>query len=161
MCQAIINVASSSNPSSQLMETLVNTLLVSYSPTEVVSPEGTAICQQALTDIAQFAKDGLLQGASTPTSSFLVQTASNFVAPAHSSGDGSAISSSVGNIIEGGGYVQMSVMTWDSNPFPGTNNVTTPLLRMDATSSSMPFGSNETFPECRMYNGFAYVPCNG
>eukprot|EP01034_Spumella_vulgaris_P026271 gene26271-biopygen22627 len=282
MCQTIINVANSSNPSTQLMETLVNTLLVSYSPTEVVSPVGTVLCQQALAYIAAYAKNGLLVGASSTTSAYLVQTASNFVTQAQSNRssngtapgkDGSAISASVGDIIEGvllnmvngqdpidivsqnirmkvlrnavstmllsslsppattseaaygavlpklqfsdldlsacdtgGGYVQMSVMAWGNNPFPGSTKVTTPLLRMDATTSGasgrrldsftatsrtetlatppayfitlqfsevqnfnfsldpntpLPFGSNETFPECRMYNGFAYVPCNG
>eukprot|EP01034_Spumella_vulgaris_P047471 gene47471-biopygen31643 len=233
MCQAIINVANSSNPSSQLMETLVNTLLVSYSPTEVVTPAGTAICQQALADIAQFAKEGLLQGTASTTTSFLepiVVVSPNIRMSALRNAVSSLLLSSIsppatasetayGALLPkftfsdldisacdtGGGYVQMNVMTWGSNPFPGVSNVTTPLLRMDATSSGsrrrlqshtttsrtetlnkppayfitlqfneahnfnfsldpnspLPFGSNETFPECRMYNGFTYVPCTG
>eukprot|EP01034_Spumella_vulgaris_P047571 gene47571-biopygen38994 len=36
----------------------------------------------------------------------------------------------------GGGYAQMSVMTWGTNPFPGSTDVTTALLRMDVTGES-------------------------
>eukprot|EP01034_Spumella_vulgaris_P047469 gene47469-biopygen31177 len=106
MCQAIINVANSSNPSSQLMETLVNTLLVSYSPTEVVSPEGT-------TDPVIIVSLNIrLTALRNAVSSMIL---SSFAPP------------------------------------PTDLDPNTPL----------PNGSNETFPECRMYNGFTYVPCNG
>eukprot|EP01034_Spumella_vulgaris_P047457 gene47457-biopygen27981 len=208
MCQAIVTVANSSNPSTQQMETLVNSLLASYSPTEVVSDEGIAVCRKALSVIAHYASDGLLAGAVETTTKFLVQTASNFVTRAQSnvntSGEtsGSDISASVGNILDGvlqsmvngqapvvvltdnirmtallnsvsslsqsaltppatdaellygaalpsisfsnlsasacdsgGGYVQMSLMSWGTNPFPGPANVTTPILRLDTTTT--------------------------
>eukprot|EP01034_Spumella_vulgaris_P039854 gene39854-biopygen33844 len=210
MCTAIVSYAATSNPTSAVVETLVNTLLVTYNPDEVVTAEGIAVCQEALTLVAEFAAAGLLGSSTGSTAALLVATASNFVQTSSSSRrrrlsstNSSAISSAVGDITDGvlqsmvsgqsaisivssnirvqalrnsvsslasstfsppataseaaygalrpslsfadvgpelcdagGGYVQMSVMAWGTNPYPGSSDQGSPLMRLEAASGA-------------------------
>jgi hypothetical protein len=200
MCQAILQVASTSNPSTLVLETLLSSLSVTYSATEVVSVNGTKLCREALTKVSDLAAAGYLAGATVGTIDSLVATASSFVTFSTS---GSVVSSAVSDIIEGvyytmvngqapvtvvsdniratimrsavsslvdakitppatteetaygaklpsftfvgssaatcntgSGYVQMALLSLGNNPFPGSSDVNTNVLRLESSTAT-------------------------
>ena len=86
LCNALGTIRDSSDASPLLLKSLVGSLLASYAPAEVVSVEGTGACEEALALVTKLAAEGLLAGTSTATTSYLVQSTAEFVAPATGSG---------------------------------------------------------------------------
>eukprot|EP01032_Pedospumella_encystans_P015560 gene15560-17788_t len=82
MCNYVLEMSMTLEPSSQLLDTLVGSLLVAYDPTEVISPGAIQICQDALTAVADLAAGGYLRNALPSTKTFLVNLVSEFVSPA-------------------------------------------------------------------------------
>jgi len=80
LCEAIVIVANFSDPSSELVDTLVASLLEAYNPDEVVSASAIAACQNALAVITDLANTGLLTNDATVLQ--IVQLNSEFVVPA-------------------------------------------------------------------------------
>jgi hypothetical protein len=203
ICESLLQVASTTNPSTNALVSMLSTLSVTYSPTEVVSAEGTALCQAALTKVSQMAAAGYLAGATAGTIDTLIATASRFVTYSTASNDGSVVSNAVSNIIEGvyytmvngqapvnvvsdniratvlrspvsslvnakitppatteetaygaklpsftfvgssaakcntgSGYVQLALLSWGNNPFPGSSGVNTNVLRLESSTAT-------------------------
>lgn len=79
MCSAILLSKSISNPSSDLLEKLISSLLVVYNPNEVLSTNGSSMCENALLAIIELAEEGYLVGTSQSTKTFLAEAVSSFV----------------------------------------------------------------------------------
>ena len=81
MCRAVVNISSIQDDSTVLLESLTSSLSLAFSPSEVVSEDGKAVCATALSKIAYLALKGHLQGSITTAqtisdliSSFVVQS---------------------------------------------------------------------------------------
>ena len=81
MCRAVVNISSIQDDSSVLLESLTSSLSLAFSPSEVISEDGKALCAAALSKIAYLALKGHLQGSistaqsvSDLISSFVVQS---------------------------------------------------------------------------------------
>jgi hypothetical protein len=194
LCDAIIQVNSFADSSSSVLGSMINSLLVSYSPDEVTSDQSVATCSNTLTTISSLTQDYLI-GVDDVGQASLINTVSNYVIP---SPDGktayldsviSQVTSGlfdtvrngelpkqitspniqisvqkvfaadlenatftapiteeglaygvevpsfqvIGNSLEGcvsqGGYSQISIMQWGSNPFPNSSSIHSPMLR--------------------------------
>lgn len=82
MCLALITTYQQSNPSSQLLDTLVGSLLGSFSPDECITANTKMNCATALGELTYMANQGYLKGAKPSTAQFVTQTASAFVVAA-------------------------------------------------------------------------------
>jgi len=80
LCESILSVGSSADVSTQLLDSLVSSLYVSYEPSEVVSAHAQEVCQTALSFVADLAAQGFLT--SDSTTSLMFQSLSKYVAPA-------------------------------------------------------------------------------
>ena len=80
LCESILSVGSSADVSTQLLDSLVSSLYVSYDPSEVVSAHAQEVCQSALSFVADLAAQGFLTSEST--TSLMFQSLSKYVAPA-------------------------------------------------------------------------------
>eukprot|EP01034_Spumella_vulgaris_P023295 gene23295-29507_t len=96
LCDAIVSVSNSSNPSVTLLDSLIGSLLVSYSPKEVHSRVAVLKCNDALTVVSDLAASGLLVGFSSTSLNNLVLAASKFAISSHNAtaNDGSHLSAS-------------------------------------------------------------------
>ena len=81
MCRAVVDISSIQDDSSVLLESLTSSLSLAFSPSEVISEDGKALCAAALSKIAYLALKGHLQGSistaqtiSDLISSFIVQS---------------------------------------------------------------------------------------
>ena len=81
MCRAVVDISSIQDDSSVLLESLTSSLSLAFSPSEVISEDGKALCATALSKIAYLALKGHLQGSistaqsvSDLISSFIVQS---------------------------------------------------------------------------------------
>ena len=81
MCRAVVDISSIQDDSTVLLESLTSSLSLAFSPSEVVSEDGKAVCATALSKIAYLALKGHLQGSITTAqtisdliSSFVVQS---------------------------------------------------------------------------------------
>jgi hypothetical protein len=81
LCEALINVTSFLNPSSSLTSTLIGSLFVSYSQSEVVSQNSTKKCSSALELVSNFSSDGYLVGTTYNTREDLINIVSAYVKP--------------------------------------------------------------------------------
>lgn len=205
MCKSLLVAASNQDLSAKLLDTIVGSLLSSFIPDQVTSPEGKAACTAVLNFLSQAASEGYLVGTLPSTSAFLARTASSFVSPPSASGNSSdssaadaavsGLSSGVGGGMVGGeppkallsanirmeiqnplasslvnaslgppstaaeaqygtiqpkvglpgaglsacgipgGYAALSVMQWGSNPYAGSDEVKSPVLRFGSGSS--------------------------
>jgi hypothetical protein len=84
MCEYVILLANTLQHSSDLLDSLVSSLLVAYDPAEVISPESVTVCQNALTVVTGVAAEGYLGNAMSSTKTFIVDLMSEFITPAHS-----------------------------------------------------------------------------
>ena len=62
MCQAIVTVASRQDGSAALLDSLVNSLLISFSSYEIIDKKGQLICSAALLKTLLLARKGYLEG---------------------------------------------------------------------------------------------------
>jgi hypothetical protein len=65
LCETIVTVGNSADVSSQLLDSLVSSLYVSYDPHEVVSDNAQQVCQEALAFVADLAARGYLTSDTT------------------------------------------------------------------------------------------------
>jgi hypothetical protein len=101
LSQSITRIRESSNPSSQLLDSLVGSLLVAYSPSEVVTVDSSATCQAALLSITDLVAQGFLSGALSTTQDFAAAATSKFVVPASNLISTDVIDTAVGNLADG------------------------------------------------------------
>lgn len=78
LCTTLSNVLSTSDYSSELLETLAGTLLNSFSPYEVSSDAGFDICLNATTQLLALAESGYLDVTSSTTTTSLLSLISSF-----------------------------------------------------------------------------------
>ena len=62
LCKALVTAASIQDKSLSLLNTLTNSLLLSFSPSEVISNDAKVICSTALLKIASLSRKGYLEG---------------------------------------------------------------------------------------------------
>lgn len=70
LCNALVTAAGLQDSSSALLATLTSSLLSSYSPTEVISVDGTNTCYLALSKIISLSKSGHVSGSLSTAQSF-------------------------------------------------------------------------------------------
>lgn len=78
MCDYILVLGQTVEHSSQLLDTLVGSLLVAYDPSEVVTPDSVLSCQTALSYVTGLAAQGYLNNALPSTKVFIVNLLSKF-----------------------------------------------------------------------------------
>jgi hypothetical protein len=81
LCEAISNSTQLSEPSTNLLSSIINSLSVSYSPTEVISESSNAKCRGSLEIIAGSSQAGFLVGSSYNDRNVLIETISKYVVP--------------------------------------------------------------------------------
>lgn len=133
MCNTLQSVLNTSDPSSDLIESITGSMLSTFNPSEVTSVSGTLSCQNALKSVVEGAKNGYLKASSTLAVQNLVSTISNFIKV----GNSSALSNTTSGVVEG----MLTSMVSGQSPI----EVTSDALRLYITKSLAANFQNATF----------------
>eukprot|EP01040_Poterioochromonas_malhamensis_P002642 gene2641-2808_t len=79
MCQAINELYNQTTPSAHVTDSLITSLNVVYSPSQVVSEESEAVCQNSILLITDLVESGYLSGGNSENTAFLIETVSNYI----------------------------------------------------------------------------------
>jgi hypothetical protein len=79
MCNAITTVSEFTDPSSNLLGSMINSLFISYLSEEVIVENTVNSCANALTNVSALAQNGYLVGTDLVVQSAFVYTVSNYV----------------------------------------------------------------------------------
>lgn len=109
MCSALYDTAKTQDPSAQMLDSLVGSLLSSFNPSEIITADSKSKCKLALSTMSSIGANGYLKGAKPETITFLTKTVSSFIAPA-ADGDtesGAGANTAIANLV--GGVTQTTV----------------------------------------------------
>ena len=142
LCRTVAQVSALSDPSPQLLDSLVSSLALSYNPYEVVSDAAAAACLDALNVVTQLAADGFLVGASDETAGLLVGLVSDFVLSPVAN-NGTEIDIAVSDVTQGLLFTMVNGQTDIAFVSENINMVTSKQLASDLAALAPPITPEE------------------